>query len=194
MKMKKLLIALPLVYMLSSCVSIGNSEAPSSFLVLTASNSVSADQITTADAKNTIVVSVPDTPRKLATNRIPVQINDSSIAYIQNAFWADKPAKLMQQLISETLSANGHFVAENAQNSSKAKQIISGSLDEFGVVENGPYAIVRFDAVKSNGGSVIEKRRFEARQDISLIDANEAGAALNQAANQVAAQIADWVK
>jgi cholesterol transport system auxiliary component len=39
----------------------------------------------------------------------------------------------------------------------------------------------------------VEKRRFEARVPVSAIDAASAGAALNDAANQVAVEVADWV-
>ena len=41
--------------------------------------------------------------------------------------------------------------------------------------------------------AVFEKRRFEARVPVSAIEPVPAGAALNQAANQVAAQVAEWV-
>jgi cholesterol transport system auxiliary component len=41
--------------------------------------------------------------------------------------------------------------------------------------------------------AVFEKRRFEARVPVAKIDAEQAGPALSQAANQVAAQVADWV-
>ena len=51
-----------------------------------------------------------------------------------------------------------------------------------------------FDAALIRGNDpVIEKRRFEARAPGSAIEPAPAGAALNQAANEVAAQIADWV-
>ena len=42
-------------------------------------------------------------------------------------------------------------------------------------------------------GNVVEKRRFEARVPVSAIEPGPAGIAINQAANQVAAEVADWV-
>ena len=40
---------------------------------------------------------------------------------------------------------------------------------------------------------MIEKRRFEARVPVATIEANGSAAAINQAANQVAGEVADWV-
>ena len=55
-------------------------------------------------------------------------------------------------------------------------------------------AVVMFDAtLQRNGQTNIEKRRFEARVPVGKIDATTVGPALNQAANQVAQQVSDWV-
>jgi cholesterol transport system auxiliary component len=43
-------------------------------------------------------------------------------------------------------------------------------------------------------GGAIETRRFEGRAPVAVIDALSAGAALNVAANDVAVQVADWIK
>jgi cholesterol transport system auxiliary component len=40
---------------------------------------------------------------------------------------------------------------------------------------------------------VIDKKRFSASVPVGVVDANGSAAALNQAANQVAVQVADWV-
>ena len=48
-------------------------------------------------------------------------------------------------------------------------------------------ALIRGDAGK------VEKKRFEARVALSPIDYTTIGPALNQAANQVAREVADWV-
>lgn len=195
MKITKLLIITPLLYLLPSCVSLGNTEAPAAFLVLTPVNSIPANQESLGNTDNAIIVDIPNTPRKLDTNRIPVQVSDSSIAYVQGAFWSDKPARLMQQLISETIIATtGQLVIDKAQISGKSKAKISGTLSEFGIVESGSYAIVRFDAIKTNSANVIEKKRFEAKRDIFQITASDSGEALNNAANDVAEQIAIWLQ
>lgn len=187
-------IALSLLMITSACVSLGNTEAPPEFLVLTAKATSDVDAVNSSNAEDSVIVLIPDVPRRIDTNRIPVQISDSSIAYIQGAYWADKPAKLMQELIAETITASsGKLVLDVAQSNGLSKNKISGTLSRFGIDEKSLTAIVRYDAIKLNAEGKIEKRRFEARRDLSIIDAAEAGEALNEAANEVAIAIANWV-
>ena len=187
------LFALPLILSLGACVSFGG-KAPASMLVLTADNVMSAGTARTANAADALVIQTPEVPRKLDTNRVPVQIDASSIAYIKDAFWADKPASLMQKLLVETVSAkSSNLVLNEVDAGGKATRFLSGSLLEFGIDAATNEAVVVYDAVKIIRGSATEKRRFEARRPVTLVEAAPAGAALNAAANDVAAQVADWV-
>lgn len=186
------LLALPVILSLGACVSF-ETKAPPSMLVLTADNSVTAGAAQTASAADALVIQTPEVPRKLDTNRVPVQINASSIAYVKDAFWADKPARLMQQLLSETVSAKtGHLVLSEVDAGGKAARFISGSLLEFGVDASTNEAVVVFDAVKITRGNPTEKRRFVARRPVAAVEAAPVAAALNEAANDVALQIAEW--
>ena len=47
--------------------------------------------------------------------------------------------------------------------------------------------------VERDSGKVVEKRRFEARVPVSEIEPGAVGVGINQAANQVAGEVADWV-
>jgi cholesterol transport system auxiliary component len=54
--------------------------------------------------------------------------------------------------------------------------------------------VVTFDATLSHEGSdQIQSRRFSARQPVSSQQPEAVAIALNQAANQVAGEVADWV-
>ena len=186
------LLALPVILSLGACVSFGT-KAPPSMLVLTADNSVPTGTVRTASASDVLVIQMPEVPRKLDTNRVPVQIDASSIAYLKDAFWADKPARLMQQLLSETVSAKtGNLVLSEVDAGGKAARFISGSLLEFGVDAATNEAVVVFDAVKITRGNPTGKRRFEARRPVAAVEATSVGTALNEAANDVALQIAEW--
>lgn len=187
------IVALPLILALGACVSFGD-KAPASMLVLTADNVMAAGVARTAPATDALVIQTPDVPRKLDTNRIPVQIDASRIAYLKDAFWADKPARLMQSLLVETVSTKSDkLVLNDVDAGGKAARLLSGSLIEFGIDASSNEAVVIYDAVKIISGSVTEKRRFEARKPLADIEPVPAGAALNSAANDVAVQIADWV-
>jgi cholesterol transport system auxiliary component len=186
------LCALPLIMALGACVSFGG-KAPASMLVLTADNVVAAGTARTASVADALVIQIPQVPRKLDTNRVPVQIDASNIAYLKDAFWTDKPARLMQMLVAETVSAkSGNLVLNEVDAGGKAVRYISGSLLEFGIDAETSEAVVVYDVVKIIRGSATEKRRFEARRPVTAIAPVPAGAALNAAANDVAGQIADW--
>ena len=186
------LYALPLLIMLGACVSFGG-KAPVSMLVLTSDNVVAAGAARTAAVTDALVIQIPQVPRKLDNNRVPVQIDASSIAYLKDAFWADKPARLMQMLLVETVSAkSGNLVLNEVDAGGKATRYLSGSLLEFGIDATTNEVVVVYDMVKIIRGSATEKRRFEARRPVNAIAPAPAGAALNAAANDVASQIAEW--
>ena len=178
---------------LSACVSLG-SEAPVSLLTLSADNSVAAGTSKSGAAKDALVVLAPEVPRKLDTNRVPVQIDAGNVAYLKDSVWTDKPAILMQQLLAETLSAkNGTLILSEVETAGKAERYLSGQLVEFGIDEGTMEAVVVLDAVHIRKGGAIDKRRFEAREAVSEIKPRPAGEALNTAANKLAGEVATWL-
>jgi cholesterol transport system auxiliary component len=178
---------------LSACVSFGG-KAPISMLTLKADAAVAAGANKSGMAKDALVVLIPDVPRKLDTNRVPVAIDTGNIAYLKDSVWTDKPAVLMQQLLSETLAAkNGAFILNEVETAGKAENYLSGQLVEFGIDAPAMEAVAVFDAVRIRKGVPIEKRRFEAREGLSKIEPAQASEALNGAANKVASAVADWL-
>jgi cholesterol transport system auxiliary component len=187
-------MCLLLILLLPSCVSLAG-KAPPSLLILTADQSVSSGTQRSGAPSESVVVLIPDVPRKIDTNRIPVQVDASQIAYLKDAFWADKPARLMQQLLVETIRAkSARLVLTEVEAGGKAERMISGSLMEFGIDASRSEAVVVFDAVKQVRGRALETKRFEARKPIGIVNAVSAGSALNQAANQIAVEIAAWTE
>lgn len=191
--MRTIALTMGLALSLTACVSFGG-KAPASMLVLTAQNAVAAGSARSGTQTEAVIIQTPEVPRKLDTNRIPVQIDASSIAYIKDAFWADKPARLIQSLLAETVAAKGRkLVLNEVDAGGKADLILSGSLLEFGISAASNEAVVVYDAVKITRGQPTELRRFEARRPISAVEPALSGSALNSAANDVASQIADWI-
>lgn len=193
LSLRPLILAAMLPALLSGCVSFGG-KAPASMLVLTAKTSVESGVMRSGSASDALVILQPEVPRKIDTNRVPVKIDDSSMAYLKDAIWADKPARLMQQLLTEIMSAkNGRLVLSEVDAGGKAQQFLSGSLIEFGLDAATMEAVIVYDAVRLVRGQPVEKRRFEARKPVSSIEAAPAGVALNDAANDIALQMADWI-
>lgn len=192
-KFRRICLAGALALSLGACISFGG-KAPPSLLVLTAESGVANGVARSASASDALVVLLPEAARKLDNNRVPVQIDDSSIAYLKDAYWADKPARLMQGLLIETIGAKGNkLVLNQVDAGGKAGEFLSGSLIEFGVDAAANEAVVVYDAVRLVRGQSVEKRRFEARSPLAEVEAAAAGVALNRSANQVASQVADWI-
>lgn len=189
----KIAAALTVTSLLSGCVSLGG-EAPVSMLTISADASVTAGVSKSGLAKDALVVLTPEVPRKLDTNRVPVQIDAGNVAYLKDSVWTDKPAILLQQLLMETLAAkNGTLILSEVETAGKAENYLSGQLVEFGVDARGMEAVAIFDAVRIHKGSPIEKRRFEAREGLAKIEPGQAGEALNIVANKLAGDIAAWL-
>ena len=98
--------------------------------------------------------------------------------------------------MSDTIAAKtGRVVLSTAQSFSDPGARLSGELRNFGFDGSTSEAVVTFDGALIRGGDAnkVEKKRFEARVPVSPIDYTTVGPALNQAANQVAGEVADWV-
>ena len=176
---------------LSGCVSFG-SEPPESLLTLTARDTAPAS----AGAAATGVLSVAEfeAPPAIDATRVPVQIDDSRIAYLKNATWVERPARLFRRLVAETVRAQtGRVVTDSDAPTLPADSYLSGTVRRFGYDARTSSVVVIFDAVRPGEGNAVETRRFEAIVPGVAADVSSVGPALNKAANDVAVQVADWV-
>lgn len=185
-----LLLALPL----AGCLSLGG-KAPPFLLTLTAAQIAPADQPRSAGPGDAITVYTPSTPAEIANLRVPVRTGATTVAYLKGAQWTDVPAKLFQQLLSDTLAARTGRVVLNPRQASVDPGIrLTGDLDRFGIDASARQAEVSFDAIRQNrDASRVDNRRFTARVPVAAMDPQAVAAALNQAANQVAVQVSDWL-
>lgn len=192
--MKKLAICLSALP-LAACVSFG-AKPPPSLLTLTATTSLPVGQVQSSASARGLAVDVPVTSASLATARVPVQASTTSLAYLKDAQWTEPPARLFARLVSDTAAARtGRVVLSNVQAIDTPSAQLAGQLRNFGLDAGTRQAVVTFDATLRREGpdAPVEQRRFEARVPVATLDAAAAGPALNQAANQVAVEVADWV-
>jgi len=190
----KLTLALAALFPLSACISFG-AKPPPSLLTLTAANAVPVGQTQSSATSPTITVMVPTVGGALATQRVPVAKDETAIAYVKDALWVEPPARLFARLVADTVTAKtGRVVLSTAQSFADPGARLSGELRQFGVGAGSNQAVVVYDAsLMRNQGHVVEKRRFMATAPLASVDAANVGVALNQAANQVASDVADWV-
>jgi cholesterol transport system auxiliary component len=185
-------VVISMAFLLSACISFG-AKPPERLLRLTAAQTIAPGTAQSVAAGEAITVLTPTVPSELANNRVPVR-SGNGVAYVKDAQWVDQPNRLFQSLLSEIIAARtGRPVLSGRQFSFDPGARITGELQAFGVDESGGTALVIFDAAVARG-TTIQTRRFEARVPVGVIEAEPVGAALNQAANQVAAEVADWLK
>ncbi|WP_394730865.1 ABC-type transport auxiliary lipoprotein family protein [Altererythrobacter sp. GH1-8] len=179
---------------LAGCVSLGGGEPPSSLLTLTAEASVPPGSAHIGTQADTLAVHVPETSASIDVLRIPVQVDDATIAYVTDAVWVEKPARLFRRVVAETIRAEtGQFVIDGDDPSLFADIHLRGTLREFGYDARSSSVVVRFDAIRTGEGGMVETRRFEAVEQGILAQAAPVSSALNRAANDVARQVAAWL-
>jgi cholesterol transport system auxiliary component len=179
---------------LSACISFG-AKPPPSLLTLTSVASPTANSGIIVNASQAIAVGVPTVPQAIATTRVPVSVDATAIAYVENAIWVEAPARLFQRLLSETITTKtGKTVLDPKQTALVPAMQLSGQLLRFGVDEASGDAVIVYDAVLTrDAGKTVMTRRFEARSKAATITARPVGEALNLAANSIATEIAGWV-
>jgi cholesterol transport system auxiliary component len=191
MKKLAILALLPL----SACIRFG-AEPPPSLLTLTPAQAVPVGNAQNSGAAKSILIAVPSVPQELAVTRVPVRATDTSLAYVKNAQWVEQPGRLFARLLSDTVTTRtGRVVLTLRQASVDPSAQLSGELRTFGMDATTNEAVVTFDAalIRVERADAVEKRRFEARVPVTAISAETVAPAINQAANQVAVEVADWV-
>lgn len=196
MKPVQIVTALAASLALAGCISLSQ-DPPESLLTLTSSASAPAGSGASAGpdgAENAIAVMTPEVPAKLDVNRVPVQVSDTNIAYLQEAVWVERPARLFRRLLGETLRTRGSaLVLDTDDTPTLASRYLRGTLIDMTYDARSQSVVVRYDAVFTRGDGVTVSRRFEASENGVPAETAFVGPALNRAANTVAGEVADWV-
>lgn len=190
--LKKALLPAIMALPLAGCLSLGG-DPPDQLLTLTAAREAPAGFATSGPAGAALAVLEPNTSQRLNVTRVPVQTSDSSLAYIKDAVWVEKPARLFQNLLAETIRAGGNrLVIREGDLGQSAVTTLSGELLDMGYDVATASVVVRYDGVLQTPDGQVRSRRFEARVPTAA-EAASVAPALNEAANQVAGQVAEWV-
>ncbi len=176
--------------LLGGCLSFGPKTPPTLF-DLTAENPAPAGAGQSGSLASALVVEVPEAPLSLNVTRVPVQVDATNLAYVKKAAWAERPARLFQRLLAETIRAKGSRLVLESEPGTGNSEVLSGRLLAMGFNAPTNTAVVRFDAMRTTRGGQVQVRRFEASQGASA-EPEVLGPALNRAANDVARQVAEW--
>lgn len=194
MRMKRfgLLAPLAALAMLPGC--LGGARVPDALLTLSPTASRPAAQPRTAGAGQAITVTTPGTPRALATSRVPVYVDGTTIQYLAGAQWVAPPADLLRGLVSETIAARTNLaVLDPSLYTQAPTAVLSGQLLRFGLDPNGQDVVIDYECALSRPDQAVVTNRFSARVPVADESPAAVAAALNEAANQVAAEVAAWV-
>ena len=190
--LKRALLCAMLALPLAGCVSFG-AEPPDQLLTLTPARSVPAGFATMGPASAALAILEPGVAQRLDVTRVPVQTSDSSLAYLKDAVWVEKPARLFQNLVAETIRARGNrLVVREGDLGGTSGTTLAGRLFDMGYDVATGSVVVGYDAVLQLPDGQVRTRRFESRVPAAA-EAAAVAPALNQAANDVANQVAEWV-
>ena len=190
--MKRLALTLGASLALSGC--FGGAKVPDTLMTLSAGQARPAAATRTAGEGEAITVVVPSVPRELATLRVPVHESDTAVSYLKGAQWVEQPDALFARLLSETIAATtGRVVLEPSEFTFDPGRRLTGTLQRFGYNAPTAEAVAVYDATLARTGGGVVTRRFEARVPVAAPDAANVAPALNQTANQIAADVAAWI-
>jgi cholesterol transport system auxiliary component len=179
---------------LAGCISL-SPKPPPRLMALSATTPLPAGETRVTDDKSAVAVAQPTAIPALGTQRVLVTDGPTAIAYLKDGLWAAAPASLFRSLLAETITVKtGRVVPDPRLLSTQPNTRLSGQLSAFGLDGPGMAAVVTFDAaITRTGSEKLEARRFTARVPVASEDPALVAVALNQAANQVASDVADWV-
>jgi cholesterol transport system auxiliary component len=184
--------ALAAVLLLGGCLSLGG-KTPEQLIALTPERTAPAGDIGASPLREALVVIDPEAERRLDVQRVPVQVDDTTVAYLKDATWIERPARQFRRLLAETIRAQGKRLVIEGGGAEGGKVTLGGRLLDMGYDARSRSVVVRFDAMRTDAAGRALSRRFEAKVEGVEPKVEAVAPALNQAANEVAGQVAEWV-
>ena len=106
---------------LGGCLGLGGGKPPPSLFSLTAARTAAVGAEARGTSGTVLMVMEPETDRRLAVQRVPVQVSASEVAYLKDAMWVERPARLFRSLLAETLRAEGNGLVLGYGNTSESQ-------------------------------------------------------------------------
>ncbi|MEO6432735.1 MAG: ABC-type transport auxiliary lipoprotein family protein [Sphingomicrobium sp.] len=190
MKMMRWLIVAGSAASLAGCFG---GKAPPTLFTLTSSAPDPQQMTRSASAGQAVTIANPIVDKALRTTRVSVDLG-TQVQYVKGIQLVDYPDRLFQQLVSETVRrTTNRVVLDPGQSTMDPGLVVTGTLQKFGYDQASGQVVVQYDgALSTEGGTRVEARRFTA--SVAADGTNKTvPQALNDAANQVAADVAKWI-
>ena len=188
------LLALAAALPLAGCISF-SPKPPPRLMSLSATTPLQPGPAITAADTRAVAVSPFSAIPQLGTQRVLVTDGPTAVAYLKGGLWASQPSTLFRALVAETITVRtGRVVPDPRLLAIQPDTRLSGQVSAFGLDGPGMAVVVTFDGtIARNGSDTIQSRRFSARVPVTSEQPDVVANALNQAANQVAGEVADWI-
>jgi cholesterol transport system auxiliary component len=172
----------------------GGGKAATALLTLSPEAPDPGAMTRSAAAGQAITINAPVLPKELHTVRVPAQVSPTSVQYVTDLTLVDTPDRMFQQLLAETVRrTTNRVVLDTGTTTLDPGLVVGGQLQRFGYDAATGQVIVEFDGVISTrDGTQVQTRRFVAQEPADGT-APTVGPAINRAANQVAAEAAQWI-
>lgn len=178
---------------LSGCLGLGG-KAPEQLISVAPTTSAQVGTASTGTLADAIVILDPEADRSIDVLRVPVRVNASTIAYLKDIAWVERPARQFRSLLAETLrSQTSRLVVEDGDFDVAGRTLVKGRLLAMGYDAPTQSVVVRIDVQRQDKGSAVVSRRFEAVVPGIKAEAAPVATALGQASNDVAGQVAAWL-
>lgn len=172
----------------------GSAKPPKALYTLNATAAPVAEAgLTPVPYKETLGIDVPTVPGTLQTLRIPVEVTNTAVQYLDDAQWSEQPNRLFRRLLSDTARSAGIPVVDLRSSGMRGGRRLSGQILAFGVdLRNGQEVRIRYDAtlVTEEG---MRQRSFERSAPISSVRGAEVANTLNTVANEIATDVRKWL-
>lgn len=192
-------ISLLAVYGLAGCgplIKIGESGPPPPRYSLAALFNTTATAAHTINAPTLVTVEEFEAPAELAKDRIAVRVGAQEVRYTKLGRWTDHPSRMLQQLMTDQLTAHGYAVASQGQTARLSRYRLEGKISQFAIYMDGKMtAIVAYNAfvMPSQDHKIFWQKQFVGKADVASDTAASMATALNIAANQAVIDSCTWM-
>lgn len=192
-RLRAAILAPAMLLALSGCLSLGP-KVPDQLINFTPREVAAPGASSEGAVTDAIFVFEPEVEDRLDVNRVPVQIDATSVAYLENATYVDRPSRLFQHLVAETLRARrGGLVVEGEDPGINVRTRLYGRLVEAGYDARTSSVTVTYDAVAVAPDGTMRQRRFGSTIPGIAAEAAAVAPAMNEAANNVAGEVSSWL-
>ncbi len=147
-----------------------------------------------------VIVHEPEMPAALAIDRIAVIPQANEVQYLSDARWVDKPPRIIQSFLAESLNNLGLVTAIGAEAEAvSAEYHLFTIFDDFNITASANEAppsveiSARIHLVEAQSSRLVASEQLSARSPLNTVDPHEAMNGFRESLGQIANSINDLI-